>query len=177
MDQPAVPWDLYREIHKAMRYALFGVTTLAGQADASDTAALRRLRDEWRQVAFVLRGHHEHEQRWCDPLIRRHAPALRDALEAAHRHADAAIEHLQRSAERLDERDAALRSAMLRSFYLDLADFAADYVRHLRDEEDRVMPALNAAMTGRRAGAGDGSDPRQRRAATCASSSATWCRR
>jgi hypothetical protein len=147
MNESVVPWDLYREIHKAMRYALFGVTTLAGQTDPADTAALRRLSDEWRQVAFVLCGHHEHEDRWCDPLIQRHAPALREALEDAHRRSAAAIEHLQRSAARLAESDAVLRGALLRSFYLDLSDFTADYLRHLRDEEERVMPALNAAMS------------------------------
>ncbi len=147
MKPPALPWDLYREIHKAMRYALFGVTTLAGQTDANDAHALRRLLDEWRQVAFVLDGHHQHEDRFCDPLIRRHAPALLPEIEAAHRRSDAAIAHLHRLAERLAHADAEQAGTLLRSFYLDLADFASIYLTHLRDEEDRAMPALNAAMS------------------------------
>ena len=142
-----VPWDLYREIHKAMRYALFGVTTLAGQTDADDADALRALLDEWRQVAFVLDGHHQHEDRFCEPLIRRHAPALQAEIETAHRRSDAAIAHLHRLAERLAQADADQAGALLRSFYLDLADFASIYLAHLRDEEDRAMPALNAAMS------------------------------
>ena len=36
--------------------------------------------------------------------------------------------------------------SLLRTLYLDLADFTAVYMGHLRDEEDRVMPALNAAL-------------------------------
>ncbi len=140
------PWDLYREIHKAMRHALFGVTSLAGQTDAADAHAVRGLREEWQRVAFVLAGHHEHEDRFCDPLIVRHAPWLREEIEAAHARCDAVIAHLHRSAERLALAADDEAGAQLRSFYLDLADFTADYLRHLRDEEDRVMPALNAAL-------------------------------
>lgn len=145
MESTTTPWDLYREIHKAIRHALFGVTTLAGATDAArDDGGVRRLLDEWQSVAFVLRGHHAHEDRFCDPLVRRHAPALRDELEAAHREADAAMDVLEFQADRLR---AAASAQALRAFHLDLADFTASYLRHLRFEEDRVMPALNAAMS------------------------------
>jgi hypothetical protein len=140
-------WDLYREIHKAMRYALFGVTTLAGQTDAADADAVRRLRGEWRQVAFVLDGHHRHEDLFCERLIRRHAPGLLPEIEAAHRRCDAAIAQLHRLAGRLARADTHDSGALLRLFYLDLGDFTSMYLAHLRDEEDRVMPALNAAMS------------------------------
>lgn len=146
-DPPGAPWDLYREIHKAMRHALLGVTTLAGQTDADDAQALRRLVDEWRQVAFVLEGHHQHEARFCEPLIRRHAPALQREIEAAHHRSEATMAHLHRLAERLAHAEGAEAIALVRTFYLDLADFASFYLPHLRDEEDRAMPALNAAMS------------------------------
>jgi hypothetical protein len=142
----AASWDVYREIHKAMRYALFGVTTLAGSTDAADAAALQRLGAEWDSVVFVLGGHHVHEDRYCDPLIQRHAPSLRDELETAHRASDAAIARLQDTARQLQIAPDTTRQALLRQFHLDLADFTADYISHLRFEEDRVMPALNAAL-------------------------------
>lgn len=147
MERHEMPWDLYREMHKAMRHALFGVTTLAGQTDARDAVGLQRLRDEWNQVAFVLAGHHEHEDRWCDPLVRQHAPWLRDELETAHERGHVMMDRLHGSAGRLIDSDFGLRQVLLRSFYLDLSTFTADCLCHLADEEERVMPALNAAMT------------------------------
>jgi hypothetical protein len=36
---------------------------------------------------------------------------------------------------------------MLPAFHLDLADFTADSLRHLRFEESQVMPALNRSMS------------------------------
>ena len=146
MTMTVPPWDLYREIHKAMRHALFGVTSLAGQTDAADAHAVRGLHDEWQRVAFVLAGHHEHEDRFCDPLIVRHAPWLRDEVEAAHRRSESSLAHLHRSVERLVQSSAPESGSLLRTLYLDLADFTAVYMGHLRDEEDRVMPALNAAL-------------------------------
>ncbi len=146
MEQPVVPWDLYREIHKATRYARFGVTTLAGQTDAADASAIRHLRDEWQRAAFVLAGHHKHEDRFCDPLVARYAPWLRDEIEAAHRRSEAAIAHLHRSAERLAHASAGESRSLLRTFYLDLADFTADYVRHLRDTFDgRPLAAVDGS--------------------------------
>jgi hypothetical protein len=146
--EAASPWDLYREIHKAMRLALFGVTTRAGAtAPSDDDSRLQALLDEWRDVRFVLEGHHQHEDRFCDPLIRDHAPQLRDALEAAHRESDAAIARIEALAAALPASHGADRQVRLQGLHLALADFTADYLRHLRYEESEVMPALNRAMS------------------------------
>ena len=56
----ATPWDVYREIHKAMRHALFGVTTQAGATDAADDIAVAALAEEGGRVRLVLDGHHHH---------------------------------------------------------------------------------------------------------------------
>lgn len=140
------PWDVYREIHKAMRFALFGVTTLAGNTDHADDAGVANLLAEWSDVKLVLAGHHGHEDEFCDHLIAAHAPDLRDELEAAHRASDATIEDLDAQAAAIGKAEAADRWPLLRAFHLDLADFTAAYIAHLRFEEDRVMPALNAAL-------------------------------
>src|SRR5215207_4984876 len=98
MTAATAPWDLYREIHKAMRFALAGVTIRAGSADAGDEQSVRALLEEWRDVAFVVHGHQAHEDEFCDPLIRRHAPHLRDELEHDHHDADGQLASLQTEA-------------------------------------------------------------------------------
>ena len=143
-----VPWDVYREIHKAMRFALFGLTTMAGSTDADDDAAMARLVAEWGDVKMVLDGHHAHEDEFCDHLVAAHAGHLRDALEAAHDRADSAMSAIASLVARAASEPAGDgRWPLLRALHLELADFTADYLRHLRFEEDEVMPALNAAMS------------------------------
>ena len=147
MSTPGTHWDLYREIHKALRFAVAGVATQAGSADAGDEHAVRALLDEWDAVAFVLHGHHAHEDEFCDPLIRRHAADLRDELEAAHHEADRQLASLQTAADGIRAATPSERDRLLLAFHLALADFEASYLPHLRFEERRVMPALNAAMS------------------------------
>ena len=141
-----VRWDLYREIHKAMRHALFGVTRLAGVADPGDEASTRRLLDEWREVRFVLVGHHEHEDEHCDPLVRRHAPELRDELEAGHDAAAAGLARIDASTHRIERAGAPERQELLPALHLDLAGFTASYLHHLEFEESRAMPALDRVL-------------------------------
>ena len=143
----AAPWDIYREIHKAMRLALFGVTTAAGAADPADDAAVAALVAEWHRVTFVLDGHHRHEDDFCDVHVQAHAAHLRDELEAGHRAADAGLAALRAAAGGLTSAAPPARAGLLQAFHLDLADFTATYLQHLRFEESAVMPALNAAMT------------------------------
>lgn len=144
---PTAAWDVYREIHKAMRHALFGVTFLAGSADPADDAAVAGVVDEWRRVRFVLDGHHGHEDEFCDALVAKHAASLRDELEAGHREADAGLDALDRTAASLAARSADERAGALQAFHLELADFTAEYLQHLCFEESQVMPALNRAMS------------------------------
>jgi hypothetical protein len=145
--QSAAAWDVYREIHKAMRFALFGVTAQAGNTDWADDAAVAGLVAEWKDVLMVLNGHHHHEDDFCDSLVQQHAPALRETLEQAHDVADTGLAHLDALADALVGAAPDDRWAALRTFYLDLADFTATYISHLRFEEDLVMPVLNESLT------------------------------
>jgi hypothetical protein len=139
-------WDLYREIHKAVRFALFGVTVMAGTTDPADRFSVNRLAGEWADVSMVLEGHHSHEDRFCDPLIKVHAAGLREELELAHRASNVAIAGLTKSVNGLANEGGAPGVPMAR-LYRELSDFTATYMGHLRFEEERVMPALNAALS------------------------------
>jgi hypothetical protein len=139
-------WDLYREIHKALRFALFGVTVMAGAADPTDQSSLDRLTKEWAAVRMVLEGHHSHEDKFCDPLIQVHAADLREELEFAHQASNVAIAALSEAVNGLSV-DGVTSEISLARLYRELSDFTAIYMGHLRFEEERVMPALNAALS------------------------------
>ncbi len=139
-------WDLYREIHKALRFALFGVTVMAGATDPTDQSSLDRLVKEWVDVSMVLEGHHSHEDRFCDPLIQLHAADLRDELERAHQASNATIADLTKLIDGLAGRKGAA-GVPLAHVYRELSDFVVTYMGHLRFEEEQVMPALSAALS------------------------------
>ena len=138
--------DLYREIHKGLRHALFDVTFRAGRLDVSDDESIVGLLAESRQVVDLLRGHHQHEEQLLlEGLIEAHASAAVGPIHDEHR---LLSERLDRFAARADELAAAAtdaRSAIAHEYYLELAAFTAAYLVHLDVEERVVMPALAAA--------------------------------
>jgi hypothetical protein len=119
---------------------------MAGAADPSDQASLDQLAQEWVRVTTVLNGHHDHEDRFCDPLIQRQAPDLRDQLEDAHRVSTATIARLTKLFGELSSLSASAGFSLAR-IYSELSDFTATYLGHLRFEEEQVMPALNAGLS------------------------------
>ena len=119
---------------------------MAGAANPTDQASVDQLAQEWLRVATVLNGHHAHEDRFCDPLIRRHAPDLRDELENAHRVSRDTIAGLTKLFSDLPQLSTSANASLAR-IYRRLSDFTATYQGHLRFEEEQVMPALNAALS------------------------------
>jgi hypothetical protein len=101
INDTAAVWDLYREIHETVREALFGVTTLAGKADAVGAEAVRRLLAAWRRGAFALDTHQPQRDRPNEPTLQSRTTAPPTPLEAARRRTDAAIAQLHRFAEAL----------------------------------------------------------------------------
>jgi hypothetical protein len=143
----AVSWDLYREIHKGLRLALFTITTKAGSTDPADEADIAALLSEWRDTMFVLRGHHHHEDDFVDTLIDQHASDLRTKVNEDHVAVEGMLDELDVDARDLSDAAGSERGAHLRRFYLDLARFVAVYLDHMAYEEEVVMPALNAALS------------------------------
>jgi hypothetical protein len=143
----AASWDLYREIHKGLRLALFTTTAKAGSTDPAEEADITALRSEWRDTVFVLRGHHHHEDDFIDALIDRHASDLRTKVNEDHGAVERMLDELDAEAGELSDTADGERGAHLLRFYLNLARFTAVYLDHMAYEEEVVMPALNAVLS------------------------------
>ncbi len=64
--------DLYRDIHKGLRHALFELTFRAGRLDSADDELVVELVAESCRVIGLLRGHHEYEEQPVfDALVHR----------------------------------------------------------------------------------------------------------
>jgi len=129
--------DVYSAVHKMQRARLFNLTVEVGKSDPADTAAAIRLAGAVDALADELVAHGEHEDRFIHPLLRKQAPALADALEAAHVTLDARLGHLREVASAFVSGSGG--PAVL---YRALAAFTATYLEHLAVEESEALPAL-----------------------------------
>jgi hypothetical protein len=143
---PTTTIDPYRDIHKGIRAVLFSITGEAGRIDPGDRDARGVFAAHVDAAANLLEGHADHEDRFVQPVLEEHAPAL--ALEIANAHVSIAarVTALRVAAgAAVDVATAAERSTM-HQLYLDLARFTAAYLEHQEMEERVVTPTLLAAV-------------------------------
>ena len=137
---PMVSFDLYRDIHKAIRNELFAVTSSAGSIDPFDREGRRTHASRVRALADLLVHHAEHEDSNLAVVITAIAPQLQQDITATHGMLEARMGSIAGLAEDgLSHADARAASHAL---YLELAAFTADYLRHLDMEERVVMRVL-----------------------------------
>lgn len=126
--------DIFTNVHKGIRRALFEACVALGRADgqpAREERARARLAEALRFVAH----HGENEDLLLLPLLRERAPEVFARMTAAH--------------EALDATRAALTadrpSSTTHALYLEACAFAARYLAHM-DEEERVFEPLIRAV-------------------------------
>lgn len=139
-------YDLYRQIHKGIRHALFQTTLQAGNLDVGDTDAVERFLGAHQALLGLLHGHHHHEDLFVQPLIAEHAPALAGTIAAQHGDVEEAMARLEVRGGRLATVARPARSGTAHNLYLDLGRLTGVYLAHQLVEEAEVMPALRAAM-------------------------------
>lgn len=141
-----VPFDLYRDIHKAIRAELFDVTLAAGRLDPSDRVARVAHATRVREVVQFLVSHAEHEDRHIEPALRAVAPALAEEIHVDHAALDATMGDLIDVADLVFAEGRHDARAAVHELYLALGDFTARYLRHQSVEERTVMPRLFDAL-------------------------------
>lgn len=138
----AVPFDLYRDIHKAIRVVMFDVTAEAGRLDPMDRVARRRHALRVQELVRLLQFHALHEDEHIEAAVRQVLPQRASEIVADHSALEARMNDLVAVANLvLDETRQDQRAAMHR-LYLDLASFVSAYLTHQDLEERVVMPAL-----------------------------------
>jgi hemerythrin-like domain-containing protein len=138
--------DLYRDIHKGLRHALFDLTFRAGRLDPTDDDLVVELVGESRRVIGLLQGHHEHEEQAAlEEIIQNHAASVVDQIDGEHHQLAAWLDDLTRRSHELAATTVAARAPIAHAYYLELAAFTGAYLAHLDDEERIVMPALATA--------------------------------
>lgn len=142
-----IPFDLYREVHKGLRKALFDLTTAVGAADCESAVDREAVVAHVHRVVDLLHTHHGHEDTFIQPMVDAHAPTLAAMIESGHVEVDADIVDLELAAEKLAGAAGGGAVAAGHALYGRLALFTATYLAHMALEEGGVMEALRAAMS------------------------------
>ncbi|MGK2928978.1 MAG: hemerythrin domain-containing protein [Acidimicrobiales bacterium] len=142
-----IPFDLYREVHKGLRLALFDLTTRLGAADfeAADerSAAVAHVH----RVIALLHHHHGHEDLFFQPILEEHDPALAAIVAEGHDETDEDIARIEEESDRLAVLTGGHAVAVGLDLYRRLALFTAGYLTHMALEEGGVMTVLRAVMS------------------------------
>jgi hypothetical protein len=141
-----VTFDLYRDIHKAIRSELFGLVTLAGATDPTDVLATSDLATQTARLIDFLDLHAEHEDDNIQPLILQIQTEAAERIEADHADFEGVGSDLVDRAVEITQASPGDRRHLTHSLYLDLAAFTSRYLAHQDLEERLVMPALESAF-------------------------------
>jgi hemerythrin-like domain-containing protein len=131
--------DLYREVHKGLRLALFELARAAGALDPADRPSSDAFCEQFADVDMMLQTHHAHED---DPLfsalLTDYAPtALKDRVHAEHVLTDERLAELRALVAELSQ-----GTDTTEAIYDAVTTFIAAYLVHMEVEERQVMPAI-----------------------------------
>ena len=145
--ETTITHDLYKDIHKAIRAELFGVTLSAGSMDPDADDERASLATRIGDLVHLLVSHAEHEDAHMQDLLVAHVPRLAHRIEEEHVSIESRMLDLTAlAASAADARDGEPARRGLHALYLELASFSSDYLAHQDVEERLVMPALSAAV-------------------------------
>lgn len=137
-----IGFDLYRDVHKAIRVALFDAVAEAGRIDPSDRTARIAHAASVRDLVRFLVLHAEHEDRELDSVIQQVLPEHAASIAADHVELEIRMEALVALADLAFDTDRDDDRAAMHDLYLELASFTSAYLAHQSVEETVVMPAL-----------------------------------
>jgi hypothetical protein len=142
-----IPFDIYKDVHKAVRVNLFDVTAAAGRLDASDRDARIAHAARVSDLVEFLVFHAKHEDEHLDAVIAQVLPGEAEAITAEHVALEATMEELKAIAYRVfDETSSTDARTDVHELYMELALFTSRYLAHQNVEERVVMPALFEAF-------------------------------
>ena len=135
-------YDLYLNIHRALRLYLTDTLNRFGRLDADDvedrTAALGQLRD----MLEICELHIEDENRFVHAALEARRPGSSARIAAEHVEHQQAIAALRADAARLERAPEGARQTIAVALYRRLALFVAENLEHMHVEETAHMQAL-----------------------------------
>lgn len=139
--------DVYGNVHKGLRSALWSVLSGLARCDAGDAGAVQQAVDDLEGVLYMCTGHAEHEDAVIIPALEAARAGAAAKLSATHAQQEHDIAQLRAMAAELSSASAAQRPALLRRLHLRYAAFVGANLVHMTEEEEFAQPLLEASYT------------------------------
>lgn len=133
--------DIYKDVHKGIRKALFDLATQAGCTEFDNADSLQHLKESFGRTYNLLETHAHSEDTYVEPLIQDCDIQTAMKLADTHKRLDSEISSLKQMVNTLTagQTDAIAQG---RSIYLGLTRFVGEYLQHIADEEEIISPLL-----------------------------------
>lgn len=128
-------YDIYRNIHKALRAYMNAVLVRVGAMDTDDEAEMRDVLKEVREMLNFCLSHLEHEDRYVHAAMEALCGGASARTSRDHRQHIDEIRRLEAHIEGLSCANASSRSALALNLYRHLALFVAENMEHMHVEE------------------------------------------
>lgn len=133
--------DIYKDVHKGVRKALFDLAQLAGSTEFNSTESLVKLKEHFARAYNLLETHAHSEDTYVEPMVQECDANIAAELSTTHNKLETIIRQLQIELNNLDaDQDDVIFQG--REFYLGLTKFVGEYLKHIADEEQIIMPLL-----------------------------------
>lgn len=149
LSDSAPRFDIYADIHKALRAMMADTLVAAGRTDVHDAAQLHALRERVLTLCHACACHLRHENAFIHPAMQAQRPGSARQSTADHAEHLLAITELRRLVSVLSATDPAPGQAeqAARALYRALALFMAENIVHMHAEEVEHNPVLWACYS------------------------------
>lgn len=135
--------DMYRAIHRGLRYGHARNLTRIGATDFGDAAETRALAADLRAYLALAEGHLGTEEDIIHPEIEAREPGATEEAHDGHDEHERAFGELASLLDRLDAADGPARQRLGDALYRRYARFVADDLLHMEGEETRLLGAMH----------------------------------
>ncbi|BDU78534.1 hemerythrin domain-containing protein [Mesoterricola sediminis] len=136
-------YDIYADIHKALRGLMCDTLARLGSLDPGDPVACGAVLDQAQDLLDLCRGHVEHENAFLHPAMEAREPGSSAGTGEDHAGHLEAIRSLEEALEAATASGPG-RDAALRALYRRMAHFVGENLLHMAEEEERNTGVLHA---------------------------------
>lgn len=140
-------FDLYGDIHRALRTAMTDLLARMGRTDPGDAREVVARLDDLVGMLDAMASHIAHEATFLHVALERRLPGSAIRLDIEHAEHARAMEDLKELAERVRRADASRRPSSYRALYLRYAAFVGESLVHMTDEETRTQTLFDDLFT------------------------------
>ncbi|MES2902068.1 MAG: hypothetical protein V4723_20240 [Pseudomonadota bacterium] len=135
LPQAAAPVDIYRRIHKALRFCMCDTLSRVGRLDSDDRREVLEVLTQVRAMAVFCANHVAHEDSFVHPAMEARFPGTAKATAAEHAHHRYACRKIVALADAVHNAGPAERAGLIGQLYHYIALFMAESLVHMNAEE------------------------------------------